>query len=295
MHLGILPGLILALAGNFLGGAHNASGAAYQANSHDFATLYSILAQGTTTATIPATTTVQAAATLTSTSVITGSTPAAIITATNTITPATAVPLPTVGPQANLQINPFDWNFLTGTPTDPNKIGPFAIAFLVLMVALIGVGVYLLRVKRPQWKSSNPVLFKAVNRLAPYTLWIGVLGILFLLFRIIPLDFFNLRFWLYLIFLALIVLVVWVVYWYRTSYPKEMAKFLKTQKARQYMPGGGKVPSRSTPLAAPAVRTPPAKTGGTAKGSLRPSSSAPPTGNPGSKPAQQRNRSRKRR
>ena len=282
MHLGILSGLILALAGNFLGGTHTMTGAAYQANSRNISTLYSVLAQGTTTATVAVTTTVQAAPTVTSTAVVTG-TAAAIITATNTITPAAAIPLPTVGPQSNLQVNPLDWNFLTGTPTDP-KIGPFAIVFLILMVALIVVGVYLLRVKRPQWKSSNTVLFKAVNRFAPYTLWIGALGILFLLFRIIPLDFFNLRFWLYLIFLAVVALIVWVFYWYRTSYPKEMAKFLKTQKARQYMPSGGKVPSRSTPVAAPATKTPPAKTSGTNKG----------TPSPGAKPAQQGNRSRKR-
>ena len=282
MHLGTLLGLMLALAGNFLGPAHPATGtshAASQVNSHNFAVLYSVLAQGTTTttATIPVTTTAQVTATLTSTNAVT---------ATNTITPATAVPLPTVGPQASLQINPFDWNFLTGTPTEP-KIGPFAIVFLLLMVALLIVGAYLLRVKRPQWKGTNPVLFKAVNRFAPYALWIGALGILFLVFRIIPLDFFNLRFWLYLLFLATVALVGWVFYWYRTSYPKEMAKFLKTQKARQYMPSGGKVTSRSTPVATPAARTPQAKSGGTAKGT--------PGAGAGSKTAQQGSRNRKRR
>jgi hypothetical protein len=262
------------------------SGAAYQVSSHNSTVLYSIAAQATTTATV------ETGATVTSTNVVTGSgTLTATATTTNTTntTPGpTAVPLPTVGPQGSLQINPFDWNFLTSAPKDPYKIGPFAIAFLVLMVALIAAGIYFLRFKRPQWKGTNSVLFKAVNRFAPYALWIGAIGILFLMFRIISLDFFNLRFWLYLDFLALLALAGWIIFWYRTSYPKEMAKFQKTQKARQYMPsGGGKVPSRSTPLATPPTKANQPKTGGTSQAKGTPAS--------GPKPNQQSSKSRKRR
>jgi hypothetical protein len=298
MQLGILPGLILVLAGNFLGGVHNTSGAAHQAISYYSPALYSVAAQATTTPTgeitptAPVTSTVGAGGTITSTSVVTGSnTLTATATTTNTTPVATPIPLPTVGPQANLQINPFDWNFLTGAPAlnDPNKVGPFGIAFLVVMVGLIAAGIYFLRFKRPQWKTTNPVLFKAVNRFAPYALWIGALGILLLLFRVVSLDFFNKRFWLYLDFLAALGLGGWIFYWYRTSYPKEMAKFQKTQKARQYMPsgGGGKVPARSTPVTTPSAKTSqpkPATTTSTAKST--------PTS--GSKPPQQSSKSRKR-
>jgi hypothetical protein len=271
MHSGILSWLFLALAGNLLGGAHSTVRAPHQASVYNPAAHYSIAAQATTTTTTEitptalVTTTAEAAGTVTSTSVVTGSgTLTATATTTNTTPAATAVPLPTVGPQANLQINPFDWNFLTSAPAldDPNKIGPFAIVFLVMMLGLIAVGIYLLRFRRPQWKGTNPVLFKAVNRFAPYAIWIGIIGILFLLFRIISLDFLNKRFWLYLTFLAAIALAGWVLYWYRTSYPKEMAKFQKTQKARQYMPGGGgKVPARSTAVATPAAKTGQPKSG----------------------------------
>ncbi len=286
MHLGILSGLLVALAGSFWGGASaHSTGAAYQTNIHTTAALYSILAQTATTPTVatnstltaPAPSTLQPATTITATSAVTGSgTLTATATTTNTIPPSTPIPLPTTAPQSNLQINPFDLTFLTSTP--PTTAGPFAIAFLVLMLVLIGVSIYFLRFKRPEWKGTNPVLFKAVNRFSPYALWIGVLGILFLIFRIIPLDFFNLRFWLYLDFLALLGLAGWMLYWYRTSYPKEMAKFLKTQKARQYMPGGsGKIASRSTPLVAPP-----------AKGSQQPKAGS------AGRPAQQSSKNRKR-
>ncbi|MEO8288841.1 MAG: hypothetical protein ABI670_20675 [Chloroflexota bacterium] len=240
MHLSLLSGLILALAGGLFGSAP-LSGAAYQANSNNTA-LFSILAQATTTATVQTDVTPTGDVTATVADTATGTITA---TATTTTTVATPVALPTVGPQANLQINPFDWGFLTSAPSDP-KMGPFAWIFVILMLGIIGAGVYFLVVKRPQWKASNPVLYKAVNKFAPYALWVGGMGILFVLLRLISLDFFNLRFWLYLILLAAIALAGWIFYWYRTSYPKEIAKYQKTQKARQYMPSG-KAPVRSTP------------------------------------------------
>jgi hypothetical protein len=285
MHLGILSGLIVVLAGTFSGGAPaHTSGAAYQTNIHSTAALYSILAQ---TAGTP---TVATAASPTPTTHITGTVTAAsgTLTATSTVTatvpPFTPAPLPTTVPQAGLQINPFDLGFLTAWPTEP-KLGPFAIAYLVLLLAVIGVSIYFLRFRGPQWKSTNPVLFRAVNRFAIPALWIAGLGLLFLIFRIIPLDFFNLRFWLYLDFLALLGLGGWILYWWRTSYPKEIAKYLKTQKARQYMPGGsGKLASRSTPVSAPAKGGQQARTGGSTK----------PATNPSAKPPQQSSKNRKR-
>jgi hypothetical protein len=60
---------------------------------------------------------------------------------------------------------------------------------------------------------------------------------------VIGLDFFNMRFWLYLWTLATLVAIGWFFYWYRTKYPKELAKYQKTQRARQYMPGAA---SKST-------------------------------------------------
>jgi hypothetical protein len=295
MHLGILSGLMVVLTGSFWGGASaHTTGAAYQTNIHTTAALYSILAQTAATSTVatgttptaPVPSTLHPATTITAASTVTGTgSLTATATTTNTIPPSTPIPLPTTAPQSNLQINPFDWNYLTSTPTDP-KLGPFAIAFFVLMLALIGASIYFLRFKRPQWKGTNPVLFKAVNRFAPYALWVGVLGIILLIFRLIPLDPFNLRYWLYLDFLALLGLAGWMLYWYRTGYPKEMAKFLKTQKARQYMPGGsGKIASRSTPIGTTLAKgSQPPKAGGAGR----------PATTPGAKPAQQSSKNRKR-
>ena len=174
---------------------------------------------------------------------------------TQTVTVPTTIPLPTQAPQQiqpSLQLNPFDWNFLTSEPRSPNiKIGPFAWGFLVLMLGLIVGGIYGYRVLRPRWKNTNTVWYRAVARFGQPALWIGVLGILFLFFRVVELNFFNMRLWLYLVGLAFLGLAGWFFYWYRNQYPQEMAKFQKTQKARQYTPGGGKGPVRPTGPSAP--------------------------------------------
>ena len=131
----------------------------------------------------------------------------------------------------------------------------------------------------------------------PAVLWAAGLGIVLLIFRIIPLDFFNLRFWLWVDLLALLGIGGWILYWYRTSYPKEMAKYTKTQKARQYMPGSsGKLASRSTALPASQTKgSQPVKAGAVAAGGTKPAQQSSKPAQQGNKPAQQGSKNRKRR
>jgi hypothetical protein len=160
-----------------------------------------------------------------------------------------------VGAQGSLQINPFDWNFLTSAPPADARMGPFAWGFLALMVALLAATLYFVILKRPQWKRTNSVRYRAVNRWGQVGLWLSGLGLLFLLMRIVGLDFFNLRIWLYMVFLATLAIAAWFFYWYRTAYPKEVAKYQKAQRARQYMPGSsGKGSAR--PASGPSTRLP---------------------------------------
>jgi hypothetical protein len=73
-----------------------------------------------------------------------------------------------------------------------------------------------------------------------------VIGLLFALTRLVSLDFFNLRIWFYVMLLSALALFGWIVYWYRTSYPNEMARYRKTLKARQYLPGKARTTSPAT-------------------------------------------------
>ncbi|HEX8597959.1 MAG TPA: hypothetical protein VF952_05515 [Chloroflexia bacterium] len=258
MRLALLPGLPLAVAlGIFAQGHTSVRAADITGSVGGTHSLYSVLAQATTTATTLTVTTgtatattgtgTDATATLTAGTTITateGTVTATVgVTSTGALTPtATPARVPLTGEgggAGNLQLNPFDWNFLT-SPAAPGWPGPLAWAYLLLMLALLGVSAYVYFVRRPQWKRTNSVYYRAATRFAPVFLWIAVLGILFVLLRIPPVDFFNLRFWLYLWLLAALAVAGWVFYWYRTSFPKEMARFQKTQRQKQYMPGSAK-------------------------------------------------------
>lgn len=202
----------------------------------------------TPTTTSPITATVEAAATATL---------AATATATASGPPPPTIAVPVVDTTSQLQLNPFDTKFLFSAPRPP--MGPFSWALFGLMVALLGVSGYFFAAKRPRWKRENTVLYRAANKWSPMGLWLAIVGLLLILFRIVGLDFFNLRFWLYLWMLTLIGVAAWFFMWYRTSYPKEMEKFRKTQRARQYMPGGAvktpaRVPDRTASKPTPSPR-----------------------------------------
>lgn len=253
--------------------------AAGQAHNGYTSALFSIAAQAVTTSTTtlgttPATGGATSTVALTATTAITAT---AIVTSTGATSPtATLAPLTggttTSGGGTNLKLNPFDWGFLTNPPSDP-KMGPFSWLGLLLMAGLFAASAYFYLYRRPAWKRSNPVRYKAANRWGPAGLWLAILGLLLLLFRLVDLSFFNLRFWLYLWLLAAIGTTAYFAYWYRTAYPKEVARYEKTQRARQYMPGSTRAAARST--SGPSTPTP-ARTATSKATSLTPTPAANP-------------------
>ncbi len=242
MHLVLVPGLLIAMAAALISAPAQPAVDPLHAGGIEASSLFSVAAQATTTSTL--TTTVATATTdnaATATTTLTGTSE---VTATATLTgsvQSTPVPLPVQGGSVPLQGNPLDPSHLFSAASPP--IGPYAWAFLALMTALLAASGYFMLVKRPKWKGTNSVLYRAANRWGPVGLWIAIPGIFFLLFRVVGLDFFNMRFWLYLWTLATLAAAGWFFYWYRTRYPKEVAKYQKTQRARQYMPGAA---SKST-------------------------------------------------
>lgn len=252
MHLAILPGLILALATSLSANAINQQidGPAY---NNQF-TFFSVAAQATTTATL--TTGPTATGALTTTGSITGT---ATLTGTTPTVAVTPISVPTEAPQPTLQGNPFDFQFLTSAPSP--ALGPFAWAYLVVMALLFAGSGYFYFYKRPQWRRTNSVYYRAAGRWGQTGLWISGLGILFWLFRAIGIDLLNLRFWLYLWALAALVAAVWFIYWYNSGFKKELARFQKAQRNRQYMPksrggkGRGASPVVSNPPTTPAEKS----------------------------------------
>ena len=223
MRAALLPGLLMALAGLILGNVSNA--AAHQV---------SILPANNPVAALSGLYSVAAQNAATSTAALAATTP------TSTAPQNTPVPLATVGAggSGSLRLNPFDLDFLTSVPNPP--LGPLGWAYMAIMLALFAVSAYFYFVKRPEWKRTNTVLRRAAERWGPLGLWIGGLGFLFGVFRMITLDFFDARIWFYAWLLIALVAGGLFFNWYRTVFPKEMEKYQKTQRARQYMPGAAK-------------------------------------------------------
>ncbi len=260
MHFALVPGLLLALA---LGGSH--SHPDYHADPRLLNSFFSFTsqspAQAATAGTTPTVRTV-----LTTTRAVTGTTPtvSAVLTTTGATGSATVAltPLPTATPAPSMQLNPFDLNFLLSPAAAPNVLGPFAWACLAFIIALFAASAYFYFYRRKSWKRSNPPLFRAVARWSQAGLWLAGLGLLLLLVRVVQLDFFNLRVWLYLWLLLAIGSAAYFFYWYRTAYPKEVDKYARTQRAKQYIPSSAAKasaratgPKTSTPIAQPATRT----------------------------------------
>lgn len=240
MHLFLVPGLLLVVAVALTGVPAQPATDSLD-DLRGAGSLFSIAAQATTTATLTTVTTeVTTDTTAAATSTVTSTSG---IIATTTITgsvQSTPVPLPEPGGSIPLASNPFDPAFLFSPPPDEPQapqIGPYGWGFLALMTALLLIAAYFMLVKRPEWKRTNPVLHRAANKWGQVALWVAIPGILLLLFRAVKLDFFNMRFWLYLWALATLAAAGWFVYWLLMKYPKEAAKYQKSQRARQYMPG----------------------------------------------------------
>lgn len=259
MQLALLPGLLLALAGMASGStaADISPAAGYHAHQPG---LYSVAAQAATTATV----TTSAAQTVTSTGSIT-STGSVTSTVEASFTPAPLPPPPSSG--GNLRLNPLDWAFLTSAPpANGPALGPFGwIYTLIMLIVLAGAG-YFYFVKRREWKRTNPVYRKATDRFAVPAMWAAGIGLLFAVFRLTRVDFLDLRFWLYLCMVALLGVAGWFAYWYTQRFPAEMAKYQKTQRARQYMPSAKKGSSKQAAVAARPGAAPggPANSAGTA-------------------------------
>src|SRR5215208_471242 len=155
MHLVLVPELLLAMVIALAGvPAHPTVGAPH-AGGNESGSLFSIAAQATTTATL---TTTDATATLTTTSEVS---------ATATISgnvQSTPVPLPVQGGSVPLQSNPLDPAYLFSPAPREAPIGPYAWGFLALMTALLAVSGYFMVIRRPEWKGTNSVLYRAVNR-----------------------------------------------------------------------------------------------------------------------------------
>jgi len=172
-------------------------------------------------------------------------------------TPPAAPPAGTENIPASQAANPFSVDYLMQA-AQPD-MGLFSTLFLLLSAILLGGGLYYYFVGKNRWRRVHKLNYRLANTWSVIAMSLGGLGVLFVLFRILAIEGLNLRFWLYLILLAMIGFAIYAAYYFRTRYPAELAKISKTQKGRVA------APARARPQAArPANPATPARPVGSA-------------------------------
>jgi hypothetical protein len=162
---------------------------------------------------------------------------------TTTATAGSAVPpAGTENIPAGQATNPFSVDYLTQA-AQPD-MGLFSTLFLLLSAILLGGGLYYYFVGKNRWRRVHKLHYRLANTWSVIAMSLGGLGVLFVLFRILAIEGLNLRFWLYLILLAMIGFAIYAAYYFRTRYPAELAKISKSQKGR------AATPARARPQAA---------------------------------------------
>jgi hypothetical protein len=145
--------------------------------------------------------------------------------------------------------NPFDYGWLTTAPNP--AMGPFAwLFFLICLVVFLG-SLYFLIIARSQYRDTNSLNYRVVNKYAPWFLGVAVIGLFFVLLRlpiwpggkdangnviVSSFEFGGQRVWFYLVFLTLIGFAVWFFRYYPAKYRADLADWQKRAVKRQYDP-----------------------------------------------------------
>lgn len=150
--------------------------------------------------------------------------------------------------------NPFDWDYLRTAPGSNEVFGPFSIAYLILFIVGFIVAIVVYNGWARKW-FKDPVLHRMARKWAGIAIVIFGLGLFFFLIRWLQINPFGFgrRYWLWLTLLALVALVGYAVWEYRTKYPALKAQYEEQQRRRSFSrasgQGGASAVDRANPYA----------------------------------------------
>jgi phosphoglycerol transferase MdoB-like AlkP superfamily enzyme len=154
--------------------------------------------------------------------------------------------------------NPFSWDYMKTVPGPNEVFGPFSIAYLIMFVAGFVLSIVVYNGWAKKW-FTDPVLHRMARKWSGIAIVIFGLGLFFFLIRWLQINPFGMarRYWLWLSLLALMVLIGYAIWDYKTHYQALRAQYEEQQRRRQtsrsmaHAASGGKDRSKS-PVAAPA-------------------------------------------
>jgi hypothetical protein len=149
--------------------------------------------------------------------------------------------------------NPFSWDYLTTRPGENEVFGPFAVLYLTVFALgfLITIIVYNGGARKI---FPNPVLHRMARKWSGFAVTLFGLGLFFFGIRALQITLltFEMRIWMWLCILALVLLAGYAAYDYQRTYPSAMKAFEDQKRKQQYMrtatAGATAFPSAARPV-----------------------------------------------
>lgn len=128
----------------------------------------------------------------------------------------------------------FDPQKLFQVPFQEDILGPFSIVYLVVFVAGFAASAWLYW-RPPARVRAHDLRRRLSRRFAQLLLWAFGIGLVFFGFRVLGLPGLGWRLWAYVTALGVLGVIVYIAYYVRTRYPRELAAYEARQLKRQYL------------------------------------------------------------
>lgn len=136
--------------------------------------------------------------------------------------------------------NPFSWDYMKTVPGPNEVFGTFSILYLVFFVAGFIISTVIYNGWAKKW-FKDPIVHRMARKWAGIAIVIFGLGLFFFLIRWLQINPFGFarRYWLWLSLVALVVLVIYAIWDYKTHYETLKHQYEEQQLRRQFSRGSG--------------------------------------------------------
>ena len=158
--------------------------------------------------------------------------------------------------------NPFSWDYLTAPVRETEMFGPFSIFYvgLFVMVFLVSAMIF---ASAPRRLADHKLNRDTMRRFATWLMWSSAMALFFFGVRATqtPLLTLEKRIWMYLSFLAFLIVLGLIVRHMRSVYPAQLAAFDRSRERRAWQhaarrPGGQTASRKGQPTRTTRAQTP---------------------------------------
>ena len=132
--------------------------------------------------------------------------------------------------------NPFTWDYMTTVPGTDEVFGPLAVVFLIVFGVGFLVSVFLYNDGGRRYV-GHPIKLRALHRGASIAMIVFGIGLFFFGIRVLQINpfTFGMRLWLWLSFLAFLVMTAYFVYYARAIYPDQLRAYEERRLKQRYL------------------------------------------------------------